>query len=76
MENPIALRVLLDKTVSLVRSTAGNYERVPRYTEKILDLSKLEQIALGLAKGSPTRAETQLARRFLAALERGKKEPD
>ena len=66
----------MNESVSLVRSTAGNYERVPNYVGKIVDLDKLESLARDLAQHEVGTDERYLADRFLKALERGRQEPD
>ncbi|HZL60286.1 MAG TPA: hypothetical protein VFC38_11390 [Stellaceae bacterium] len=66
--DPTGLRTLLHITVSLVRSSDGNYEQVSREMwSKIVDLELLKKLANDLlAKG--TENDRTLAQRFLSAL--------
>ncbi len=75
MSSPIGLKKLLEISVSEVKSTAGNYERVPSSWEKIVDLDALAKFASELLKTKNSDIDDKLARRFLAALARGREDP-
>lgn len=73
LETPDGQRNLMEFSLGLVRSTGGNYERVPKIVGKILDLDKLKSIA---EKSSASGGEQSLiALRFLRGLERSEKGP-
>jgi hypothetical protein len=75
MQGEEGLRGLLNVTVSLVRSTDGNYEHVNSSTwSKIVDLNELAERAKAL-KSSTNEADRLLAERFLNALEKGRQDP-
>jgi hypothetical protein len=69
------LRGLLKATVSLVRSSGGDYEHVHVPTwSKVVDIDKLAARARSLMSGSDE-TDRHLAERFLRALDRGKDSP-
>lgn len=70
IEYDAGLKSLLELTIGLVRSTAGNYERVNRNTwAGIIDIDKLERKA-GVAAADPSHIAKDAAQRFLEALKR------
>lgn len=73
MDTAVGLRVLLSASISLVRSSSGNYEQVSSYWTKVVDLEDLESRARAWALESSSEDQA-LAQRFLAALDRAKKE--
>jgi len=72
MTSSVGLRKLLEITISKVRSTAGDYERVPKSWEKIVDLNALGKHAAELIEAANNDRDVRLARRFLDALEKGR----
>ena len=75
MDSEAGLRGLLRVTVSVVRSTDGDYEHVNASSwSKIVDLNKLAEHARTLKSGADG-ADQRLAERFLNALDRGRKDP-
>jgi hypothetical protein len=68
MRDPATLRKLLDVCVSPVVSSAGDYERVSRGFEKLVDLKDLEARALQLAQVEPSEENTATVTRFIQAL--------
>jgi hypothetical protein len=74
MESEDGLRGLQNVTVSLVHSTAGDYEHVGSAWSKIVDLNKLAERAREL-ESSSKEGDRRLAERFLRALERGRSDP-
>jgi hypothetical protein len=71
MDTPVGLLGLLKNSVNLVRSTAGDYERVSPTWKNILDLDALSERAHALIKMGDE-AEVQTAKRFIDALARGR----
>jgi hypothetical protein len=70
METETGLRGLLVIPISLVRSSAGNYEHVGQEWSRVIDIDALEKKAHKLLEeSSPT--DRQIAARFLEALQRG-----
>ena len=72
MTSSVGLRKLLEITIGKVRSTAGDYERVPKSWEKIVDLNALRKLASELIEAPNDDSDIKLARRFLDALEKSK----
>ena len=71
------LRGLLDIAVGLVHSSEGDYERVNYGVwSKIVDLEELRWRATEVAQSSRIHEDRTRAQRFLAALDRGRREPD
>jgi hypothetical protein len=64
------LRGLLDVSINLVRSTAGDYEHVPGYWSKIVDLQELRRRAEQMDSIESSPEDRIRARRFILALER------
>lgn len=73
MESAEGVRSLLKFSLSLVRSTGGNYERVPRIVGKVLDLLRLRKLAVDISRSKAPDAE--LAKRFLVGLQRSESGP-
>ena len=70
LDDEEGVRMLLEIPINLVRSSAGNYERVHRSAwEKIVDLQKLETLARAWVDAAEPR-QSRLAERFLDALKR------
>jgi len=72
MTSPVGIRKLLEITINRVRSTAGDYDRVPVSWEKFIDLKALRKRAVELIEAANSDGDVGLARRFLAALEKGR----
>lgn len=70
MEDPSTLKNVLDASISPVLSSAGNYERVSRSFERLIDLSILKAKALDLLEREPNEENTTTVARFIRALER------
>lgn len=71
MRNDHGLRGLLTSTISMVYSTAGNYEQVSESWSEIVDLAALQQRASELLN-SDLESDKSIATRFLTALSRGR----
>ena len=71
MRDPAALRKLLDVCISHVVSSAGDYERVSRSFEKLVDLKDLEARARELVQAEPSEENKVAVSRFLEALKNG-----
>lgn len=69
MHDPTTLERVLDASISPVVSSAGNYERVSRSFERLIDLNVLKERALDLLDRAPNENTTTVTR-FLRALER------
>ncbi len=68
MDSKAGLPVLLRMPISLVKSTAGNYERIDRADwQNLLDLDRLEMRAMLLAHSEDPENEA-IAQRYIAAL--------
>ncbi|WP_316219272.1 hypothetical protein [Bradyrhizobium sp. SZCCHNR2026] len=74
MKSGAGLRRLFEIAISEVLSTDGNYEQVPIYWDKIVDLDALSRQAHELVETSKNDEEIAIARRFLNALENGRKD--
>jgi hypothetical protein len=70
------LRGLLSVTVTLVRSSSGDYEHVNFSSwSKVVNLDELADRANKLRTSSPEEADQRRAERFLKALDAGRKGP-
>lgn len=71
MQDPTTLKNLLNVTVSLVRSTRGNFERVrTRDWGKLIDLDELRRRASDLLINAENDQDRYIAERFIRAWER------
>jgi hypothetical protein len=64
---------LMKFSLSLVRSTGGNYERVPKIVGRILDLDRLQNIAKSLLDSEGE--GSAIAARFVQGLKRSENSP-